>query len=188
MTPGEASLAQVVLAGAVLGVDNLAAALALGASGQRKLAWRIVPAFAAFGAGVPLLGALLGREAAAWAAGLGEWIGVGVLAVLGVWMVVHALRGGDEGKEQAGRVASGHGLLVLAASLSVDNLAVGFGMGMRGADPWTLAAATGASVVVLTVVGLTVGHAARSRWRRRAGVAAGALLLALAGAIALGVV
>jgi putative Mn2+ efflux pump MntP len=183
MTPGGADTLEVLLAGAVIGVDNLAAALALGAFGQRKQVWRIAPAFAAFGAGVPLVGAFLGREVSEWAAGLGETVGLVVLAGLGVWMIVHALRGGEEGKEAARRVASGRGILLLAATLSVDNLAVGFGMGMRGADPWALAAAAGVSALVLTLIGLRVGDAARSRW---AGVGAGALLVLLAGAIALG--
>jgi manganese efflux pump family protein len=178
--------AEIVLAAFVIGIDNLVAALALGTMGQRRRLWRVAAAFTAFGGGVAFAGATLGRELSGHLAGVGGWIAAGVLVALGVWMLVGALRGEGIDTAAAKRFASGGGVFLLAATLSLDNLAVGFGVGLHGASPLALGAAAALSVLVLSVVGMKVGHAAGERWERRAHAVAGALLVARGAAIGAG--
>lgn len=185
MSLGLAGWVEVMLAGLVIGVDNLAAALALGALGQRARLVRIAAAFTVFGAIMPVVGALAGRGLAEAVAGVGAWLGAAVLAGLGGWMLVQAVRESG-GEAAAERVTGGRGLFLLAATLSLDNLAVGFGLGVGGTPPWAIGFVGGLSVFGLTVLGLRAGDAARVRWQRYAHLTGAALLLALALAMALG--
>jgi manganese efflux pump family protein len=182
------ALIETVLAGLVVGLDNFAAAMALGSLRGRRTFWRIVLAFTAFGAVAPIVGALVGGELSERLAGFGAWIGAGVLALLGVWTLRASRASGEDGGRLARRASSGAGLVLVAAGLSVDNLFVGFGLGLHGIGAVPLAISAGAWVLVLTAVGLTVGDLARERWERRAHLLAGTLLLLLAAAVGLGIV
>jgi putative Mn2+ efflux pump MntP len=146
---------------------------------------RITLAFVAFGAVAPAVGALLGREASALLAARADLVAAILLAVVGLVTLRSGFRIADL-EATARRFSRGAGLLALAASVSSDNLAVGFGLGLHGADVLPLALACGVSVGVLTASGLRVGTAARERWERFSLVAAGLLLIGLAAAILLG--
>jgi manganese efflux pump family protein len=127
-----------------------------------------------------VLGALFGRSVSSSLAGLGELVAAGVLGVMGVWMIVQTRREGEIGGTALARVTTGRGVILLGASLSVDNLVVGFGMGVHGVHPLALAAAAGAAVLMLTILGLRLGGTVRGRWDAWARAAAGVLLLGVA--------
>jgi manganese efflux pump family protein len=177
---------EVILAGLVVGLDNLAAGMALGALGQRRRIWRIAAAFTTFGAVSPAVGALMGAELSRRIVEYGETAGAIVLGGLALWTLSSAIRESDADEGLARRVTSWGGITVLAASLSIDNLVVGFGLGLRGVAPPTLALAAGVAVLVFTVLGVLVGSSARRRWERWAHIGAGLVLLALAAATGLG--
>jgi manganese efflux pump family protein len=168
----------------VISADNFAAALALGALGQGRRAWRISLAFGAFGGAAPLLGMLLGRQVSGYLRDYADWAGVAVLVALGLWTIGQARDGID--RRAARRAGRGGGLLLLAAGVSADNLAVGLGLGLHGVESWTLGAATGVSTVLVSLLGLRLGDGVRRAWQQRAALGAGLLLLMLAGAVALG--
>jgi putative Mn2+ efflux pump MntP len=77
-------------------------------------------------------------------------------------------------------------LVALAVGLSVDNLAVGFSLGLGEVPPVLLATTIAAFSMAFTWVGLGLGNEMRRHWERRAEIAAGALLVALAVATAAG--
>ncbi|CAN5795003.1 hypothetical protein BH23GEM3_BH23GEM3_12570 [soil metagenome] len=180
MSLGAYVTVELLAAGAVVGLDNLAAALALGSLGQAGRVWRIAPVFAVFGALSPLVGALIGDVAAGRLAGYGDLLGIIILAGLGIWVLVASVRGSAARERMARRTTSGLGLLLLAAGLSVDNLVVGFGLGLRGVPPLPLAVATGAFVLGFTVAGLMLGRTVGQHWEVAAQRTSGVLLLGLA--------
>ena len=68
----------------------------------------------------------------------------------------------------------------LAAGLSIDNLVVGFSLGLRSYDPLSIAATIAAFSMLFAWVGIGIGDASRRQWERAAGVVAGVLLLMVA--------
>jgi manganese efflux pump family protein len=178
---------EILLAGLVVGLDNFAAAAAIGSLRGRQSPWRIALVFAAFGAAAPLVGALIGAELSDDLAGLGEVVGAAVLGILGLWTLRSSRAGAGDDRKMAHRATEGIGLLAIAAGLSVDNLVVGFSLGLHGIRALPIASSAGVWVLILTLAGLRVGGMARERWERRAHVAAGILLLVLAAAIGFGI-
>lgn len=163
-----------LLAGFVvpLGLDTFAVAAALGAGGlppQRRL--RVALTATAFEAGMPLVGLAAGRGVGAAVGGAAGWLAAAALAALGVWMLV-----ADEGARDVG----GLGLLAFGLSVSLDELAIGFTIGL-------LRLPVAAAVVVIAVqafvaaqLGLRLGARMREAARERAERLAGVALLTLA--------
>jgi putative Mn2+ efflux pump MntP len=84
--------ADLAVLGIVIGSNNLAASLALGALGQAVRRRRVVAVFGAFEFLVPLAGVWLGRHAAGLVAERAGWLGPLLLALLGAWAIAGSLR------------------------------------------------------------------------------------------------
>lgn len=180
------NVGELLALGAAIGANNLGVALALGALGQSDHRWRIAGVFGAFEFLVPLAGLVVGRELAGELADTGRWVGAALLAALGLW-TMWAARGGEQrGRELARRASTWSGLAGLAAGLSLDNLVVGFALGLGGAAPLIVAAVIAAFSVGFTLAGLRLGAAGRHRWRRGTEVLAGMALLAVAAGVGAG--
>jgi putative Mn2+ efflux pump MntP len=171
---------QLLILGAVIGSNNLAAALALGALGQIKRRNRIVIVFGVFEFVVPLIGIAIGQTAASLIAESATWIGPTLLIGLGSLTVFAGLRLSTRRDEKlARRVTTWRGLVALALMLGIDNLIIGFSLGLGAIH--ALAAATTIAVfsIVFTWFGITVGGRLRRIWQNRAEIASGALLILL---------
>jgi len=172
--------------GVVIALNNLALALTMGALGGRRHRARILTVFAIFEFSVPLIGVWLGQGLArAVAADLG-WLGPVILAGLG-GMTLLSLRSGP--REREGLVAtmtSWRGLVALSAGLSLDNLMVGFGLGLDGVSPLALASTIMVCSVSFAALGLHLGHRVSRDFERPALAVSGVALICLAIAAALG--
>lgn len=177
---------QLLLLGLVIGSNNLAIALALGALGQARFRRRITAVFAAFEFAVPLLGIWLGRAAARWVAQRASWIGSGLLIAMGLWMVAAGVRYQSHDAKIARQATTWSGLSLLATGLSLDNLVVGFSLGMGGADPLLVAATIAVFSAGFTWLGIGLGQTSRRHWEQYAKIGAGLLLIGLGVANALG--
>lgn len=173
---------ELLVLGVVIGANNFAAALALGALGQKVRRGRIVLVFGVFEFAIPLVGIWLGRHAAERVTDHAGWLGTALLAGVGLWTVIAAQRGGDHEERYARRATTWRGLVLLASLLSIDNLIVGFSLGLGGAEPLLLAGVIATFAVAFAFIGLTLGAHARRHHERWAETAAGALLLLLAAA------
>ena len=178
----------VAVLGAVIGANNLAVALALGSLGQSGRSLRIVLVFGVFEFTMPLLGTALGRELSTLIADRVQWLSPGLLLAVGAWTAWGALSEEIDVEELAARAGSWGGLVVLAATLSLDNLVVGFSLGLRALSPLALATLISAFSMAFAAIGLRVGRVAHRNAPRIAGVASGVLLVGLGILLATGTV
>lgn len=174
---------ELLLLGMVIGANNFAAALALGALGQVARRWRVVAVFGGFEFAIPLAGMWLGHRASIWLTNQLGWLSYTLLALLGLWIMWGGWRDRPDDEHLARRVVTWRGLAGLAAGLSVDNLIVGFGLGLQRLPPLAVATTIAVFSMAFSWLGMRLGSQARRHWERRARVASGVLLVGLAIAI-----
>jgi manganese efflux pump family protein len=160
-----------------LALDTFAVSAALGLAGlparERRRAAILFPTFETL---MPLRGlaacAALGRVVGSAA----DWLAIAVVLATGVWML---LEGGEEG------AVGGHVGVALAVSVSLDELAIGFSLGLLGIPPVVAVLLIGLQAVVASQAGLRLGARLGERageWGERL---AGAGLITLAAILAL---
>ena len=186
------STGELLAIGTVVGLNNFAVALMLGALGQNRRRWRIAAVFAVFEFTVPLFGLLIGSALSGELSNAGRVIGAALLIVLGA-MAIRSATGaaGQSSKERdrrARQVTTWRGLVALAAGLTLDNLVVGFSLGLGDVKPLLLAGAIAFFATTFTLIGLEIGARGRRDYERGARVGSGLLLVALGVAVALGLV
>lgn len=168
---------ELVLFGILVGLDNLAVASGLGASGlgrdrKARLAW----AFFAFEAIMPLAGLAIGAGVRDSVAPVASVLGPCCLVACGL-LVLTAARRGTASLRPIDRPWL---MVALPLVLSLDNLAAGVGLGAMGLPVLPAALAVGGISGALAVAGLAAGEGLRSWSARRAEFLAGAGLVALA--------
>ena len=88
-----------LLVAASLGMSNLAASIAIGVSGvNARTRLRVGLVFGAFEAGMPVLGLLIGEQAAASLGHAARWVGAGLLIIVGLYALASAARAGGPAK------------------------------------------------------------------------------------------
>ncbi|HKL06916.1 MAG TPA: manganese efflux pump [Roseovarius sp.] len=170
---------RLLLIGIAIAANNTAVALALGSVAQRALWLRILVVFGAFEFTIPLVGAWLGQHVARLIAGHADWLGPLFLMSLGGMTIAGALRSPSGRKDIARFLTGWAGLVALAAGLSVDNLVVGFSMGLGGVPPLALATTILVCSVLFAWAGLALGRRARRNWGGLAGGISGMILIGL---------
>jgi putative Mn2+ efflux pump MntP len=163
-----------------LGLDTFAVAAALGMRGLPPSArLRVSLLMSSFEMAMPVVGLLVGRALGKLVGDAAEYLAIGMLAVLGVWMLLHE----DEAEsEQVGRLASGHGLVLLALGLSIslDELAIGFTIGLLHLSLWLAVILIGAQAFLFAQIGLRFGARLNETLPERAEQLAALALLGLA--------
>jgi len=166
-----------------LGLDTLAVSAALGVRGvSPRERLRIGLLFAAFEAGMPIVGLLLGRAAGYAIGDAAEYVAIAILGLLGLWMVVHD---DDEHPGELGR-ESFAASLALGLSISLDELAIGFTIGLLRLSLWRAVVLLGVQAFLFSQLGLRLGSRLGETQRERAEQLAGLALLGLAAWLAVG--
>lgn len=167
-----------------LGLDSFAVAAAIGASAVT--AWRdrlrITVVFVIFEAGMPLIGLALG---AALARGIGHaagYVSAAAVIAIGAWMLTSGQRGDDD-DAAASRLAASHGLALaaLGLSISLDELAIGFSLGLARLPVIAVITAIAVQALLAAQLGLALGAKISERLRERAEQIAGTALVLLGG-------
>jgi putative Mn2+ efflux pump MntP len=169
-----------------LGLDTFAVAAALGIAGPKaEDRTRVTVLFTAFEVGMPLVGFFGGRLVGQVAGNAADFIAIAILIAVGLYM----LRPSDNEHEDQrlavlGRTR-GWAAIALGVSISTDELAIGFTIGLLRFPVLVVLVLIGLQTVVVTQLGLRLGQRLGERVRegaeRLAGVALallGLLLLA----------
>ena len=180
-------LALLLVAGS-LGLNNLAASIAIGLSGvDRATRTRTALAFGLFEAGMPVVGLLIGRQLSHALGSAAHIIGGLLLIAVGAQVTISATRSssGDDSPPSVAGLRM-RDLLVLAAALSIDNLVVGFALGAFR-TPLALSVAVIAIVSVgLSLLGLELGARLGARLEHRSELLSGIVLIGVGLAILTG--
>lgn len=176
-----------VLSAFAVGLDNFAAAIGIGLAGvDTRTRLRVAAIFGCFEGAMPLVGLLVGRSFAHSLGPATRYIGGGLLVVAGLWSLREARSPdtADNHNAAAGRAQSWAALLLSGFALSIDNLVVGFGLGVTK-SPLLAALLVFALVsVALSLVGLELGHILGSRIQGRGDWLAGLVLITVGALIA----
>ena len=166
-----------------LGLDSFAVAAAIGATGAPgwRARLRISLIFVIFEAGMPLIGLAVGGGLARFIGVAADYVAAAAVITLGCWMLVSA-RNDDDG-EAAARLAVGTGpaIIALGLSISLDELAIGFSLGLARLPLAPVIAAIAIQAVVASQLGLALGRVISERFRQHAEQVAGLALIALGG-------
>ena len=135
--------------------------------------------FGGFQALMPFLGWALGTQLADFITPIDHWIAFILLAIIGGKMLLDAIRGGDE--EDAGEPKDTSldfkELLMLAIATSIDALAVGVTFAFLGVNIVWAMVIIGVTTLVLSVIGVAVGHAFGARYEKGATIVGGVVLI-----------
>ena len=158
-----------------LGLDTFAVSAALGLGGlSPRQRLRVSLVFAAFEGLTPAVGLLVGSA-------LGRSIGTAADFLAGAILIAYALfvllRCGDEG-ENSPELAATHGwsLVLLGLSVSLDELAVGFTLGLSRVPVVPALVLIGLQAFVVSQIGIRLGARLSGRFREGAEQAAGIVL------------
>jgi putative Mn2+ efflux pump MntP len=161
-----------------LGLDTFAVSAALGMRGlPSRQRLRVSLVMSGFEMAMPVVGLLAGHALGHLVGGAADYVAIAVLALLGAWMLLHE----DEG-EKAAQLAGGHGLVLLALgiSISLDELAIGFTIGLLHLSIWLAIVLIGAQAFLFAQIGMRLGSHLNETLRERAEQLAGLALLGLA--------
>ena len=180
------ALAGLLLVSVSVGLSNFAGAIGIGLSGvDRGTRLRVGVAFGLFEAGMPLLGLLLGAALAGRLGSLGRYVGAVLLMATGAYTIWQGHRSGARGDRQI--AMDSRGLAMTAVALSLDNLVVGFALGVYKVNVLLAAVTMGVVSVGMSLVGLELGSRLGERMEGRAEEAGGAVLILVGLALAAGV-
>jgi putative Mn2+ efflux pump MntP len=164
-----------------LAIDTFALGTALGAAGVAKRErLRTSLILTAFEAGMPVIGFLAGAGIGLAIGRWADYIAAAVLAVTGILMLRPQGDDDDEDEERKLRLlesARGWAVVVLGLSISLDELAIGFGVGLLQLPLLLLIGLIAVQAFVAAQLGMRLGFHLAERARRAAGRLAGILLL-----------
>ncbi len=161
--------------------DAFAVALCRGVT-MRRLVVRqtvaIAVTFAVFQAVMPLIGWLIGTQLQHLIESWDHWIAFGLLAIIGGKLAWDGIRS-HENERLGPEVFRWRPLLMLAVATSIDALAVGVSFAFVEVPIVEAVLLIGVTTLVLTFVGVLIGHRAGVRFRKPAEIIGGLVLIAI---------
>ncbi|MBS6195686.1 MAG: manganese efflux pump [Clostridiales bacterium] len=139
--------------------------------------------FGGFQALMPLIGYFLGVQFKDKITSVDHWIAFVLLALIGLNMIREALGKDDEGEECSECGESGtlkvKEMFVLAVATSIDALAVGVTFAFLQVNIWAAVSSIGLITFALSMVGVKVGNVFGVKYKARAELAGGIILILL---------
>ncbi len=173
-------LAKLVALVVPLGLDTFAVAAALGMLGTTRASrLRVSALFTFFEATMPLVGLALGAPLGQAIGKAADYVAIGVLLAFGLY----TLLGSDQREERTlARFAEvrGPGALLLGLSISLDELAIGFTLGLLRLPVALVIVLIAVQAFLATQLGLRLGSRLSDRLRELAERLAGLALTTLA--------
>lgn len=168
-----------------LSMDAFAVAICKGLSMQKislKKAGTIGLWFGGFQALMPLLGYLLGRQFEKYITSVDHWIAFILLGLVGISMIKESLSKEDECECGCGcgcqeNPLAFRAMLVLAVATSIDALAAGITFAFLQVNIIWAISFIGATTFLLSIVGVKVGNVFGTRYKSKAELAGGIILI-----------
>jgi manganese efflux pump family protein len=162
---------------APLSLESFAVAAALGAArptaAQR---WRLTTLFVAFEGGMPIVGLLVGAPVAHAIGHYTNYLAAVALAGVGIWLL---LEDDESSVRQRVLASSGLALIGIGLSISLDELAIGFTLGLARLPVVPALVGIAVQAFVAVQLGLSLGSRVSERWRERVERLAGIVLIVL---------
>lgn len=171
------SLAELFIIAVGLSMDAFAVAICKGLAMKRSdiRSMAVVGLwFGGFQALMPVIGYLVGAQFREAITAVDHWIAFGLLAVIGGNMIREALSGGGEDEDAS---LSPKAMVLLALATSIDALAVGVGFAFLDVNITAAAGFIGAVTFTLSAVGVKVGSVFGAKYKSRAEMAGGVILI-----------
>lgn len=163
-----------------LGLDTFAVSAALGAFGvYGRSRLRISLLFTAFEGGMPLIGLALGVPLGRALGDAADYVAIGMLLAFGVYTVLARDELEDERLARMLQLR-GTGAILLGVSISLDELAIGFTLGLLALPVALVIALIALQAFIATQVGLRLGQRLSEGFREGAERLAGIVLAVLA--------
>lgn len=161
-----------------LSMDAFAVSLCKGLN-MRKLNYRhaavIALFFGGFQALMPLIGWFLGSQFEQYITSFDHWIAFGLLAFIGGKMIYDSTKDEEEDK-QSSRLDFKE-LLIMAVATSIDALAVGITFAFLGTDIVPAVTLIGCVTFVISFAGVALGNHFGAKYKSRAELAGGVVLV-----------
>lgn len=177
------TILELLLIGVGLSMDAFAVAICQGLC-MPKLNWRhagvIALYFGGFQALMPLLGWVLGSQFSGYIQGFDHWVAFVLLGLIGGNMVREALSPDEEETACAVTTKLDHKqLFFMAVATSIDALAVGVTFAFLEVEILPAIFMIGLTTFFLSLVGVAVGNFFGARYKKRAELSGGILLILL---------
>ena len=173
---------ELFLIGVGLSMDAFAVSICKGLNMKKinyKHALIIGGFFGGFQALMPFVGWALGSQFEQYIESVDHWIAFILLAFIGGKMVYEAVKGGDddeEGAENEEKLDIKE-LFMLAIATSIDALAVGVTFAFLGVSILTSITLIGLTTFVISVGGVVIGNKFGSKYKSKAEIAGGVILV-----------
>lgn len=132
--------------------------------------------FGGFQALMPLIGYLLGSQFKDKITAIDHWIAFVLLSIIGINMIREAL---SKDEEEADESLSVRNMLVLAVATSIDALAIGITFAFLDVNIGAAVSFIGITTLVLSMIGVKVGNVFGTKYKSKAELAGGVILILL---------
>ena len=136
--------------------------------------------FGGFQTLMPIIGYFVGTSFRSAIESFDHWIAFALLAIIGVNMIREAM-GADEEEDGCAecdkKALSARSMLPMAVATSIDALAVGVGFAFLDVEIWSSVTCIGITTFVLSAVGVKLGSRFGARYKSKAELAGGIILI-----------
>ena len=189
---------EIFLTGVGLSMDAFAVSICRGLQMRRGVNWKhlfiIAAFFGGFQALMPAIGYLLGSQFKDYIVAIDHWIAFGLLAFIGgkmIYDVICDIREQKDGceccnkQDEASDRLDVRQIALMAVATSIDALAVGITFAFLEVNLLLAIAIIGITTFVLCTLGVLVGHKFGARFKNKASIAGGVVLILIGAKILL---
>ncbi len=181
-------LFEIFLTGIGLSMDAFAVSVCRGLQMRRGVNWRhlciIAAFFGFFQALMPAIGYLLGSQFKDYIVAIDHWIAFALLALIGGKMIYDVICDIREKKEECGCCGEDteerlnvRQLALMAVATSIDALAIGITFAFLEVNLLAAVAIIGITTFALCTLGVLVGHKFGAKFKNKASIAGGVVLI-----------
>ncbi|MGN0527536.1 MAG: manganese efflux pump MntP family protein [Eubacterium sp.] len=161
-----------------LSMDAFAVSICKGLKMQNKInggqTALIALFFGGFQALMPVIGWFLGSSFKKYIENFDHWVAFVLLAFIGGKMIYDSFHDDDDNEDKPFSIKE---LFLLAIATSIDALAVGITFAIIKTNIWTAVALIGVTTFVLSAVGVFIGHKFGAKYKNKAELAGGIILV-----------